>query len=60
MTTDVDRIFGANGEYRENENLGIVHIPDAYTAIAEEAFDCYRRRSRRLVRAHLLAQRLSA
>jgi hypothetical protein len=31
--------FGANGEYRENENLKVVHIPEAYTSIAEEAFD---------------------
>jgi hypothetical protein len=39
METDLDKIFGANGEYRENENLKVVHIPETYTAIAEEAFD---------------------
>jgi hypothetical protein len=40
MTTDVDRIFGADGEYKENKDWKIVHIPETYTAIAEEAFDC--------------------
>jgi hypothetical protein len=39
METDLDKIFGANGEYRENENLKVVHIPETYTAIAKLAFD---------------------
>jgi hypothetical protein len=40
MTPVSDRIFGANGEYKENRDLKIVHIPATYTAIAEEAFEC--------------------
>jgi hypothetical protein len=39
MTTDVDRIFGADGEYKENKDWKVVHIPETYTAIAQLAFD---------------------
>jgi hypothetical protein len=38
MKTDLAKIFGANGEYREQSNVRGVYIQPTYTAIAEEAF----------------------
>jgi hypothetical protein len=38
MAKERNTIFGADGEYKENCNLKIVHIPSTYTSIAEEAF----------------------